>query len=550
MTNPLSGSPPPPSGNLAGTPAQVPSRSELRAQPLQGLRIGAQVQVVSARSVGQDMLEVQLRTADANKSQGLTVRAQLVDTGPGQLPRLLGDGAVAGTSGGPTTQGPLRAEVVAVSPRLTLKLIGPTDGAPSAAGRESPVLESRAWVGQQLRQHWPGAQPLTSTLESITTRLTEPNDLARALQASDPAVRAAVQQALERMISQISTPQDLTNAKQLSSTLAGSGIWLEAALAQLAAGQSASRDPQTDLKAQLLTLAQRLRTAISTMPRTGGDVSLPQYARATGPAQTSPAPATAASLPPGAPRAVASDAPARASEAPLRGSEQLPARGQGQPSAALPQAQTATARASQSQVVTAASRAELIYHAAGVSETPSGKRPSWASEPANRAAADPQGAQLTTPGDREVRGLVREVDGMLKQIVTSQLKALDQPQGQLHWALEIPFKTPSGLIALETDIRRESSSGNPGEDAWSMRLNLDLPHLGPLTIKLSLRSDRLSASLQAEHQLGAETLTENLPKLRAQLESRDIAVAALHAGQRPQERSEQPFEAPLISEEA
>lgn len=547
MTSPLSGSPPTQAGGLAGATAQVAPRSELRAQPLQGLRVGAQVELLSARSVGQDVLEVQLRAADSAKSQALTVRAQLVDAGSSQLSRALGDAAIAVRSGGPTAQSPLRAEVLAVSPTLTLKLVGPTDGSPAAAGRESPVLESRAWVGQQLRQHWPGAQPLTSTLKSISARLGEPNMLARTLQASDPSLRAAVQQALERLVSQISTPQELTSANQLSSRLAGSGIWLEAALAQLAVGQSAPNDPQTDLKAQLLTLAQRLRTALPTRPSTGGDAPLPQNARAASPAPANPSAAAATSLPPGAPRTVAPDA---RSQTPPQASGQLTASAQSQPGASPPQAQTATAPSSPSQVVTTASRADLIHHAAGVSETPSGKRTPRTSEPASRAPSEPQGGQSATLDGREIRGLAKEVDGMIKQIVTSQLKALDQPQGQLHWALEIPFRTPSGLVALETDIRRESSSGNPEEDAWSMRLNLDLPHLGPLTIKLSLRSERLSASLQAERQLGAETLAENLPKLRTQLESRDIAVAALHAGQRPQERSEQPFDAPLISEEA
>ncbi|NEX20143.1 hypothetical protein G3480_07405 [Thiorhodococcus mannitoliphagus] len=534
MSDSLPGVNPAQSGTFASNTARAEPTQGSQAQLLRNLRTGTQVEVLAVKALGPDVVEVRLKPAGAAQAAATTVRAQLVDAQQSQVAKLLTNAGDGGTSGKPTASASLLAEVVAVSPKLVLRPV-------VTANRDAPTPGSRDWIGVQLKQHWPGARPLTATLESVTNHLADPLDLARALQASDPSVRAAVQQTAERLVAQLATAQDLTQAERLSSTLSRSGIWLEAMLAQGANGPTSIADLQSDLKVQLLTLAQRLRNATQTAPNRAGHEVSPQSPRPAGPTRLAlPSPPPTATTNPKLESPTLSPA----------GAGRPQSHGKLETTAPLPQPRAEPSQASQSSIVTAGTRTDLLNRAAGKRPQNAGAQTVKALDSAGLPRNEPPNIKLSSPDEIDLKGLARDVDGMLKHLVTSQLKTLDASQAQPHWLAEIPFKTPAGLIALETDIRRESRSGNPDEDAWSMRLNLDLPHLGPLTIKLSLRSERLSASLQAESPLAADTLKQNLAKLREQLESRDIEVAALHAGQRQQDRSEPPFDAPLISEKA
>jgi len=146
-------------------------------------------------------------------------------------------------------------------------------------------------------------------------------------------------------------------------------------------------------------------------------------------------------------------------------------------------------------------------------------------------------------------GLSREVDGVLKQLVTLQLQAAENGPEQQRWALELPFQTSAGLLTLDADIQREADRDQDDGEHWSMQIRLDLPVLGPLLIRLGLRDSRLHASLVAEQSASAELLRERLPELRAQLESRDLDIASLHAREGSTERKA-PARAPLLREQA
>jgi hypothetical protein len=151
-------------------------------------------------------------------------------------------------------------------------------------------------------------------------------------------------------------------------------------------------------------------------------------------------------------------------------------------------------------------------------------------------------AQLST-------GLSREVDGVLKQLVTLQLQNAENGPDQQRWALELPFRTSAGLLTLDADIQREADQDPDQGEQWSMQIRLDLPVLGPLLIRLSLRGSRLHASLVAEQSASAELLRERLPELRAQLESRDLDIGSLHAREGNTE-SKPPAREPLLREQA
>ena len=109
--------------------------------------------------------------------------------------------------------------------------------------------------------------------------------------------------------------------------------------------------------------------------------------------------------------------------------------------------------------------------------------------------------------------------------------------------------TPAGLMALEADIRRKKhTEGQPDDESWSMRIRLDLPRLGPLLINLNIKSERLNAGLQAGTETGADILRTHLATLRQQLEARNIEIASLHAGYRPNHKPEPTQRSPLVSE--
>ncbi|EIC22162.1 flagellar hook-length control protein FliK [Thiorhodovibrio frisius] len=145
--------------------------------------------------------------------------------------------------------------------------------------------------------------------------------------------------------------------------------------------------------------------------------------------------------------------------------------------------------------------------------------------------------------------LSREVDGMLKQLVTLQLQNAENGPDQQRWTVELPFQTSAGLLTLDADIQREAEQEADQGEHWSMQIRLDLPVLGPLLIRLGLRDNRLHASLVAEQGASAALLRERLPELRAQLEGRDIEIASLHAREGRTERKP-PARAPLLREQA
>lgn len=425
-----------------------------------------------------------------------TTRAQLAKPLPDQLVGQLGSSTNSQSVA--STMPRMRAEIVSLSPALVLRILSSATG-PAASTTPAPAPGSREWVGQQLRQHWPESRPLTATLQSLVSRVADSGPASRVSSAAAPALGTNVQRTLESLLGQLSTHRDLTDPERLASALKDAGPWLEARLAQSLTLATPTRDFAPDLKARLLSLAQQLRSiSVRTSDLTERAPSLPSRPSATEPAaRVTPERTTTPSSQPDAPQRLLASWPG-----------------------------------------------ELIRKAAGLTQRQLAE--GLRSITLQRREATPE--QKSAPA--VASALARDVDGMIKQVVTHQLQALDSTPEEPHWVLELPFKTPAGLIALETDIRREAPEDASSDPGWSMRLRLDLPQLGPVTIRLSLRAERLSASLQAETETGAATLKQHLETLRKQLQAREIEVASLHAGYRPAERPSPPFDAPLVREEA
>ncbi|WP_200373501.1 flagellar hook-length control protein FliK [Thiocystis violacea] len=484
------------------------------------LQVGMRLEVLPGRLISPESLEARLRPLEGNLAWSTSVRAQLTTPLPANVLQPLLSGPGAGLT---SAQAPrLQAEVVSISPSLVLRIVSLTDpSAPSLA--QTPAAGSREWLGQQFRLHWPESRSLTSTLTALTSRPNDGAEPAEGLSRLDPTVKIQVERTLTALVGQLATPRDLTNPERLAAAIGRSGIWLEARIAQSATSPMPAADLTLDLKAQLLTLAHRIRTS---QPGEG----LP--ARAS-PNTTNPTPTETVSA---NTRLLPLDAPDQTA------SRQEPHRIRtGEPAENLPtRASSNTTNPPPAETASANTRQPPL-------DEP-GRTTSRQEPPPE--TVDPKSARPPTQEVARGAGLAREVDGMIKQVVTQQLQTLDSTPGQTHWVLELPFRTTAGLLALEADIRREQTGESSEEDAWSMRIRLDLPRLGPLNILLSLRAERLHASLQAGEPASAERIRRHLDELRTQLEAREIEVASLHAGYRPAERPEPPFQSPLLREQA
>ncbi len=459
------------------------------------LTVGMQLEIQPGRHVSAMVLDVRMRPMGGDQQWTATTRVQLAKPLPDQLVRQLGSAANSQPAALATPR--MRAEVVSVSPALVLRILAP-EMRPVMSATPAPAPGSREWIGQQLRQHWPESRPLAATLEGLASRIADTDPASRLLPMADPTLGTRVQHSLESLLGQLSTHRDLTDPERLATALKGAGPWLEAHLAQSVAIPAPTQRFDSDLKARLLSLAQQLRSL-------------------------------------GAPTSESSQ---RAQSSPSRSSTTEPAAGATPERTAPPPGQPNAA-----QRLLSSWTGELIRKAAGLNKRQLAEGLASTSLHAQGAAPERQSMPAAS-------ALARDVDGMLKQLVTHQLQALDSTPDAPHWVLELPFKTPAGLIALETDIRRERPADASDDPGWSMRLHLNLPQLGPVTIKLSLRAERLSASLQAQTETGAATLKHHLETLRKQLEAREIQLASLHAGYRPAERTSPPFDAPLVREKA
>ncbi|MBK5971029.1 MULTISPECIES: flagellar hook-length control protein FliK [Thiorhodovibrio] len=458
-----------------------------------------EVQVKAVQRSGE--MEVRLRTQGEGGQWSQNMRVGVTDSlRPALLDALR---SLAASQGRGAT---LNAEVTSLTPRIMLRLLLPSaDGAPG----------TKAWFNAQLRNHLPGAQRLATTFADWSRGLREAGSErpAQVQSAQNQALNQSVKQLLDRLAS----PRELTDPARLAESLRNSGVWLEATLARAGAAPASHQALDADLKAQLLRLAEQVRAQQAANPKPGQPKSAQQAETKAGqpsagsPAQTKAGQAAAGSL------------------------------------AQTKAGQSATASLAQ----TKAGQLDTATLAQSRAGQPS--NPTLAQSKADPQAPQQRAADMQMAGaDRLAQlstGLSREVDGVLKQLVTLQLQNAENGPDQQRWALELPFRTGAGLLTLDADIQREADQDRDQGENWSMQIRLDLPVLGPLLIRLSLRDSRLHGSLVAEQSASAELLRERLPELRAQLESRDLDIGSLHARE-GNTQSKPPARAPLLREQA
>lgn len=459
-----------------------------------GLGIGTRVEVTLVRQADTSLVRLQVRPLEGAMAGATIDQLQPAASIPA---RLIAAAPTVGTAA-PGNSARLSGEVVALQPTLVLRLAA--DGAATdAPPTNQPPTGPAAWFQAQLRQHLPRSLPLASTFDSW--RRPSPDQGTSLPGVSAPTAETPhwtrlTARLVGDLLARLPGTADLTHPDRLRHAVRQSGLWLEAALARQALDPVQHLAPHGDLKAQLTRLAERIRT-LQRADATTAETARRNLELGNGTREATPGTASRATVAAGpaisTPSADAADATSRASGGPATDD------GQGHESG--PPAR------------------------AGDTLEPGRASPH---------RADPAQAEHDEQTARGLRTLDRQVAGALDKIVTNQLLTLDAGPDQPRWLLELPFRTPSGVAELEAEIERERHSAPAEDESWHLRLRLNLPRLGPLSIRLTLRADRLSAGLNAASPESGELLSRNLPALRERLNAKEIEVASLHAGCRPE----------------
>ncbi len=146
---------------------------------------------------------------------------------------------------------------------------------------------------------------------------------------------------------------------------------------------------------------------------------------------------------------------------------------------------------------------------------------------------DPQ--QLTL-----LKELVQKSESALARQQLNQLSSLPaQDDPKPTWHFELPMTHGKALSQLQLTIQREDKKQQEdNEHVWHINLQLSLPGLGPLLVKLSLQGQHLTSHLWSEH---PERFEDHLDKLRQRLIKHGLEVGEIHCHKGlPQPKSPQP----------
>lgn len=357
-----------------------------------------------------------------------------------------------------------------------------------ASLKEVPVLKllgvlQQNPVNQAVRDALPRQQPLAPLL-GMLARIGAGGQL-------PPEIARLAQELMARL----PNPASVGNPTGLRQALRDSGLFLEAKLARAAPPQTAAApggNPASakaaelsgDLKANLLRLVQALRNNA---------------------ANSAPAGARPAAGTPGAPAAATPGTPVL-------------------PTAPLPAAALAVSRLPPGTLLDPGA-------------------PLQRGQPPLPPVAAAQFARLQEQAMN--RGeLLRQAEGALARVQLNQLSSLPQERAQpAEWLIEMPVRRDGETDVWGLRISRdpEREGGRDAERApddgpgWTVMLAFDLPGIGPMQSRISLRGECVSAQFFSRQQGILPLVAEHLPLLQARLQQAGLRVSELtcHHGQIP-----------------
>jgi hypothetical protein len=128
---------------------------------------------------------------------------------------------------------------------------------------------------------------------------------------------------------------------------------------------------------------------------------------------------------------------------------------------------------------------------------------------------------LKALGPRTEQALSRLILHQLNSAPTSDLN-------HLRWLLELPIQTSAGIDLLHLRIEQDRNRRAAQQArAWSVELALDLPELGAVYARITVRENHLSAHLWLSNEKTQQAFEKALPDLRKALEHRGLQIGEL-----------------------
>ena len=369
---------------------------------------------------------------------------------------------------------------IPLSPGQTLRL-------EVASLKELPVLRLLSVLQQNpvteaLRTTLPRQQPLAPLMAALT-RIAA--NASTANQLAPDVARLA-----RELLSRLPSTANVTQAAGLRQALRDSGLFLEPRLAQAVKSTSAppAAEINRDFKGNLIRLVQVLRSAVAKPTVQPSSLSATSVAN------------SAANSAPAATRGLATALPPALLATTLATARQPPLPLHGDPNAPLQRGQPPLP----GQSVAALNR-----------------------------------AQLTALSQLELQ---RHAEGALARVQLNQLSSLGSETrvpGQ-EWLIELPIRRDMDVDIWSLRISRDSerdkdNAENAAGSVWSVMLAFDLPGIGPMQTRLTLRGDKVAAQFFSQIQGVLPAIAKDLPVLHARLQGVGLRVSDLtvHHGEIP-----------------
>ena len=155
--------------------------------------------------------------------------------------------------------------------------------------------------------------------------------------------------------------------------------------------------------------------------------------------------------------------------------------------------------------------------------------------------------------------LLNTLQGIQARITLNQLHSTLETSSaaQNHWLIELPFRTQAGFQTLRLEVEADRGAKKSADERssahWSVRLEMELPRLGPIEARITHIDGTVSARFWATRGETLRLIQGALPDLQAAWRSRGITPGVVDAlqGPAPEQSPSQPWtEGRLVDKKA
>ena len=152
------------------------------------------------------------------------------------------------------------------------------------------------------------------------------------------------------------------------------------------------------------------------------------------------------------------------------------------------------------------------------------------------AGAPAQQAAIRAAEWQILRELLRDVESASARIQFNQLSMLRDPDSPSSnvWLFDLPVKDKQQLEMLQMRLEQHGSNSNQEDEAiWQVQLNLETQNLGPMQARITLHQQDVQVLILAERQESSELLSRHINELNQRLEKLGVNVSLLSCRQAP-----------------